>query len=128
MDVFEAMAERRSVREYTSQQVDRADLDRILEAGRMSASWANTQCWEIVLVRDSGMKEKLADTLSELVKETSDLQKNADQSLEDFAAGKVEDMHHVMMSMNRADLSFRMMLEVRNKLVEAYTEIMRTQV
>ena len=69
-----------------------------------------------------------ADTLSELVKETSDLQKNADQSLEDFAAGKVEDMHHVMMSMNRADLSFRMMLEVRNKLVEAYTEIMRTQV
>jgi nitroreductase len=65
MDVFEAMAERRSVREYTSQQVDRADLDRILEAGRMSASWVNTQCWEIILVRDPEMKEKLADTLSE---------------------------------------------------------------
>ena len=65
MDVFEAMADRRSVRKFTSAQVDQADLDRILEAGRMSASWANTQCWEIVLVRDSGMKEKLADTLSE---------------------------------------------------------------
>ena len=78
----------------------------------------------------SGKKSDVnfADTLSELVKETSDLQKTADKSLEDFAAGKVEDMHQVMLSMNRADLSFRMMLEVRNKLVEAYTELMRTQV
>ena len=65
MDVFEAMAERRSVREYTSERVVQADLERILEAGRMSASWANTQCWEIVLVRDPEMKEKLAATLSE---------------------------------------------------------------
>jgi len=69
-----------------------------------------------------------SETLADIVKQTNDLQKSADQTLEDFSTGKVEDMHQVMLSMNRADLSFQMLLEVRNKLIEAYTEIMRTQV
>jgi nitroreductase len=64
MDVFEAMAMRRSVRKYLPDPVAEEDLARILEAGRMAASWANTQCWEIVLVRDAAMKEKLAATLT----------------------------------------------------------------
>ncbi|MBI5480507.1 MAG: nitroreductase family protein [Deltaproteobacteria bacterium] len=63
MDVFEAMANRRSVRKYLPDPVGEEDLTRILEAGRMAASWANTQCWEIVLVRDPAVKEKLAATV-----------------------------------------------------------------
>ncbi len=69
-----------------------------------------------------------SDTLADIVKQTDELQKVADKTLEDFSTGKVEDMHEVMLSMTRADLSFQMLLEVRNKLVDAYTEIMRTQV
>jgi nitroreductase len=65
MDVFEAMTSRRSVRKYLADPVEAADLARILEAGRMSASWANTQCWEIVVVRDPGVKAKLAAALVE---------------------------------------------------------------
>jgi nitroreductase len=65
MDVFEAMAKRRSVRKYLPDPVDEGDLAKILEAGRMAASWANTQCWEIVLVRDPAIKAQLAATLSE---------------------------------------------------------------
>jgi len=68
------------------------------------------------------------EVLKELVKETDELQKSADKTLEGFADGTVEDVHEVMMSMNKADLSFRMLLEIRNKLVDAYTEVMRTQV
>ena len=67
-------------------------------------------------------------TLADIVKQTDELQKVADQTLEDFSTGKTEDMHEVMLSMTRADLSFQMLLEVRNKLVDAYTEIMRTQI
>lgn len=42
--------------------------------------------------------------------------------------GEVDDVHQVMLAMDRADLSFRMTLEVRNKLLEAYQEVMRLQV
>jgi nitroreductase len=59
MDVFEAMAKRRSVRKYLADPVEEGDLDLILEAGRMAASWANTQCWEIVVVRDHAIKAQL---------------------------------------------------------------------
>ena len=63
MDVFEAMQKRCSVRRYLPDPVPDEHLARILEAGRVAASWANTQCWEIVVVRDQEMKARLAATL-----------------------------------------------------------------
>jgi nitroreductase len=65
MDVFEAMSMRRSVRKYLPDPVGEEDLARILEAGRQAASWENTQCWEIVVVRDPAVKERLAATVTE---------------------------------------------------------------
>ena len=72
--------------------------------------------------------KSFADTLTDLVKETDQLQKVSDDTVKGFVAGEVDDVHQVMVAMNRADLSFRMMLEVRNKLVEAYQEVMRLPV
>ena len=78
--------------------------------------------------KDQKQAVSFADTLADFVRETDVLQKTADKALEDFGSGRVEDVHEVMLSLTRADLSFRMMLEGRNKLVDAYTELMRTQV
>ncbi|HUT79551.1 MAG TPA: nitroreductase family protein, partial [Polyangia bacterium] len=64
MDLFEAMAERRSVRAYTDEAVDDGDLRRIIEAGRVAASWANSQCWEIVVVTNPETKAAPHETLS----------------------------------------------------------------
>jgi nitroreductase len=63
MDVFEAMIGRRSVRRFTGEPVAAEDLERILEAGRVAPSWANTQCWEVVLVRDPAIKDQLVETI-----------------------------------------------------------------
>jgi nitroreductase len=63
MDVFEAMAGRRSIRKYTDEPVADDDLAQILEAGRAAASWNNFQVWEIVVVRDPEIKARLAETL-----------------------------------------------------------------
>ena len=52
----------------------------------------------------------------------------ANQSVQDLADGKSDDMQGVVVSMAKADLSFRFILEIRNKLMEAYQEIMRMQV
>ncbi len=62
------------------------------------------------------------------VGETNRLQTEADEMVTKLGTGEIGDVHQVMLAMNRADLSFRMMLEVRNKLLDAYQEVMRMQV
>lgn len=46
----------------------------------------------------------------------------------DFVSGKVDDFHEVAVQLKTADISFRFALEVRNKLIDAYREVMRMQV
>ena len=69
-----------------------------------------------------------ADTLSESLDKVNDLQKEADKAIEDFATGKTRNIHETMIAVNKADLAFRLTMQVRNKIVEAYQEVMRTQV
>jgi flagellar hook-basal body complex protein FliE len=69
-----------------------------------------------------------ADVLDKYMRESTDLQNEADGALSDLVAGKNDNVHEVMLAMAKADVSFRMMVEVRNKLVEAYQEVMRMQV
>lgn len=52
----------------------------------------------------------------------------ADGSAEAYVAGENVDLHNVMMQLEHADLGFRTMVQVRNKLLEAYKEVMRIQV
>ena len=55
-------------------------------------------------------------------------QATANQAVLDLATGRTEDIHQVMLAVARADLTFRTLLEVRNRLTEAYQEIIRMQV
>ncbi|MGB5984503.1 MAG: flagellar hook-basal body complex protein FliE [Desulfobacterales bacterium] len=56
------------------------------------------------------------------------LQKEANQSIQALADGSVQDLHQTMIAMEKASVSFKLVMEVRNKMVEAYQEIMRMQV
>ncbi|HAX45987.1 MAG TPA: flagellar hook-basal body complex protein FliE [Nitrospina sp.] len=56
------------------------------------------------------------------------MQKEADAAIEDFATGKTRNIHETMIAVNNADLAFRLSMQMRNKIVEAYQEVMRTQV
>ena len=69
-----------------------------------------------------------ANTLAESLDKVNDLQKEADKAIEDFATGKTRNIHETMIAVNKADLAFRLTMQVRNKIVEAYQEVMRTQV
>jgi nitroreductase len=64
MDIMEAIKERRSVRAYKPDPVPEEKLQKVLEAVQWAPSWANTQCWEVIVVRDAGTKEQLAETLA----------------------------------------------------------------
>ncbi len=61
MELMEAIKTRRSVRKYKNTQVDDKTLNQILEAARLAPSWANTQCWRFIVVRDNKIKAQLAD-------------------------------------------------------------------
>ncbi|MFN3534424.1 MAG: nitroreductase family protein [Desulfatiglandales bacterium] len=63
MDTYEAIKGRRSIRRFQAKEIDRELLERLLDAIRWSPSWANTQCWEVVVVRDPSLKEALRGTL-----------------------------------------------------------------
>jgi nitroreductase len=54
---------RRSVRKYEDRPVPEDALNTVLEAVRWAPSWANTQCWELIVVRDQAVKEQLQATL-----------------------------------------------------------------
>ena len=66
----------------------------------------------------------LADSLAQV----QSLQRQADESIRDLAAGGPVSLHETILALDKADLSFRLMMQVRNKIVEAYQEVLRMQV
>ena len=61
MELFEAMKTRRSVRAYQDKPVEDEKLRSVLDAVRMAPSWANMQCWRMVVVKDKETREKISD-------------------------------------------------------------------
>jgi len=68
------------------------------------------------------------ETLAGFLKDVNDLQLNAEEMSENLVKGDVENIHQVMVAMNEAHTSFQLMMEMRNKIMEAYKEIMKMQV
>lgn len=56
------------------------------------------------------------------------LQKNADVSSIELATGQTQDLHTVMVALEKASLSLGLTIEVRNKVLDAYNQIMRMQI
>jgi len=58
-DFMKIITGRRSVRRYRSDEISDEVLNQLMEAVRWAPSWANTQCWEVVVVKELATKEKL---------------------------------------------------------------------
>jgi len=69
-----------------------------------------------------------ADLLTEATERLSDVQKHADDELRRLLAGEPVDLHRVLLAGEKAGLASQLMMSVRNKVVDAYQEIMRMQV
>ena len=65
--------------------------------------------------------------LSESMKSVNDLQMESDKLIQRLATGDVDDISEVVLASSRAEIAMRMLMEVRNKLVEAYQQISRIQ-
>ncbi len=68
------------------------------------------------------------ETLSRTLEEVNEEQVKADESIKDIVAGKSKNIHETMLQIQKAELSLKTAMQVRNKILEAYKEIMRMQV
>ena len=75
-----------------------------------------------------GAQGSFRKMLQTSIAEVNQLQNAADHSIEQLVAGRSRNLHKTMIAMEKADISFRLMMEVRNKIIEAYNEVMRMQV
>ena len=68
------------------------------------------------------------DVLLQNLKQVNALQQEAQTAIEDVAAGKRDDMAAVLTAKQKADVAFQMLLQVRNKMMDAYEEVKQIRV
>ena len=79
-------------------------------------------------VGGSGVFESFSSLLSQALQDVNQVHLEADAGAQKLVAGEEVDVHQVMIGMEKANVAFSLTLQVRNKLVEAYQEVMRMQV
>ncbi len=72
--------------------------------------------------------DSFAEILKKSLDEVNKLQNRADESIKDIAAGKMDNIQDAVMAIEKADISLKLLTEIRNKAIEAYKEVMRMQV
>ena len=72
-----------------------------------------------------GNGNSFQDTLAGLVSDVNSQLNESDQLTQDFAMGKNNNIHEVMIAAEKAGISLKFLLQIRNKLLDAYQEIMR---
>jgi flagellar hook-basal body complex protein FliE len=70
---------------------------------------------------------QFADILKQALAEVSEAQHTSEQEARNLISGNSTDMHTAILAVQKADVSFQMMMAVRSKLVDAYREVMRMQ-
>ena len=68
------------------------------------------------------------DVINDALNKVNNLQIESNQKTEDFISGVSDDIHSVIISGSKADLALQMTLQVRNKVMDAYKEIMNMQI
>jgi flagellar hook-basal body complex protein FliE len=67
------------------------------------------------------------DTLKDTMSQVQQAQNEADQKVTDLVSGKGEDIHSALTAVEKADLSFELVMQVRNKIVQAYQQVSQMQ-
>lgn len=75
-----------------------------------------------------GQSEDFGQLLMDVMKETNRVQNESQELQNAYMTGQPVEVHDLMIAMERASTSMQLTMQVRNKLLEAYAEIMRTQI
>jgi flagellar hook-basal body complex protein FliE len=76
----------------------------------------------------SSGSQSFGEFLSESINDVDQVHKAADKMINNLASGEKVDIHNTMIAVEKADISFQLMMQIRNKLIAAYQEVYRMQV
>lgn len=112
-----------------------SNANRFLESGRMlgdqkSIDVRSSQNGSSSIASGSaaGTQKSFADTLSEAINNVNELQKTSDKAMQNLATGRTDNVAEVMITAEKADIALKLMVQVRNKIIDAYQDIMKMQV
>lgn len=111
-----------------------SNSDALLEKGqtlgeiRSSRVSQGLKAPEMGVPASDSAEKSFSATLKDAVNRVNDLQKASDVKMQELATGKTKDIAEVMITAERADIALKLMVQVRNKIIDAYQEIMKMQV
>jgi flagellar hook-basal body complex protein FliE len=103
-----------------------SNSETLLRTGETASQIRNRQINE-----QSGVtagSKSFADTLKEAVQTTNELSKQADVKMQQLATGETKNIPEVLISVEKASIAFKLLTQVRNKIIDAYQEVMKMQV
>ena len=100
--------------------------DLMIKSGRTSSEMRNDR-----MNADAGAvdgSKSFADTLKDAVGSVNELSHAADVQQQKLATGETKNIPEVMIATEKAQIAFKLLMQVRNKVIDAYQEIMKMQV
>ncbi len=106
-----------------------SNLNNVLETGKTTSQIKQSQFKNKVL-KESQANENtsFSATLKKAIHSVDNLQKEADVMVQKLSTGETKNIPEVLVSVEKADIALRLMMQVRNKVIDAYQEIMKMQV
>lgn len=97
--------------------------EQVLERGRLNPSDP------LPLAGDSdSTSSSFAQVLKDGMEKVNQAQNEADHGVKELLAGRAKNIHETMLLLEKADMTFKMAMQVRNKIIDAYREVMKMQV
>ncbi|TYQ13155.1 UNVERIFIED_CONTAM: flagellar hook-basal body complex protein FliE [Acetivibrio alkalicellulosi] len=78
--------------------------------------------------RDNNIIGNFGEYLNNAIKRVDELEKDSRTITEDFAAGRTDNIHQVMIAAQKSEIALQFTMQIRNKIMDAYNEIMRMQI
>jgi len=88
----------------------------------------NSQNLAVNVNKNENIKMSFSDYLKNEINKTNELLLQSEKDLDDYAAGNIDNIHQVLISLEKADIALQFTTQIRNKILDAYTEIMRMQI
>lgn len=117
------------------------NLGNIVQSGRTEQLFGNGAASEFRVAHEmeaQGMEpasesagsagHSFAEMLKDSVNKVNEMQTQSDTAIGELVAGRSKNIHETMLAIERADTSLKLAMQVRNKVLDAYREIMRMQV
>lgn len=105
-----------------------SNSDVLLRTGKTTSQIRNDQINSDATDGNSQDVKSFADTLSDAVTKVNELSQVADIQMQKLATGESKNIPEVMISTEKASIAFKLLTQVRNKMIDAYQEIMKMQV